>query len=99
MIQHIQGMKWGLCSLGNRRLHIETAGEPATHEDIARRQDAEILERLARVKEWVETKQAAEEAEAAGNKEEAHTLKARAASIERRLKAEDNTPKADTASR
>lgn len=92
MKEALQGIKWGICSLTSRKkpLKGESAiSTPATPEDSCRRADAAILERLARVKIWLETKQAAEEAEEAGQEEAASMLKEKADKQEAELKAED----------
>ena len=92
MKEKLEGMKWGLCSLGNRRATLKGEGITATQEspeDTCRNVDAAILERLSHTKIWLETLQAAEEAEQAGNMEEATPLYEKAARLKRELEKED----------
>lgn len=91
MKEKLEGMKWGLCSLGNRRAPLkgESIIAMQTSPDSAcRNVDAAILERLSRTKIWLETLQAAEEAEEAGNMEEASALYEKAEKMKKELEEE-----------
>lgn len=94
MKARVEAMKWGLCSLGNRRAPLKgesITATQATPEAACRNVDAAILERLSRTKIWLETLQAAEEAEAAGNMEDASALYAKAEKMKKELEKEQKS--------
>lgn len=93
--EKIAALKWGISRMMPLKEEDPTT-EKDTPEAIREKIDRPILERLARIKMWLETKEAATAAEDAGNDEEAARLYQKEAKLEAITKEEDERYRAQS---